>query len=243
MSVSNTAAATPCLALDLRSNERAVAQTRLWLAFTVWLGLILAVMPFDDAITAYLGSISPRHSLIRRLFVIPENLFRWWTLVAIGVALALRPDRFKLLRAYVVLLVGSTALLHTMKFLIGRARPDSAAFAAFGPYHFEMFGNPQVGFDSFPSGHTVTIVLIVLLLFRYAPRLAWISLIPALLAMTSRLALLRHFPSDVLGGVGLAMFCFCAGLRIFGAEAFPRLRARTSPVPPRVAERAQRTGA
>lgn len=58
---------------------------------------------------------------------------------------------------------------------------------------------------SFPSGHTLHAVGIVVVLFYFAPWAA-LGLLPiVLLIMTSRVVLGLHYPSDIFVGAGLGI--------------------------------------
>jgi membrane-associated phospholipid phosphatase len=86
------------------------------------------------------------------------------------------------------------------------------------------------GFDtSFPSGHTVRALLLVALVSAVWPRLTWPAVVWAALAVPALVLNGDHTPSDVLGGVLLAVLSVAAvetwlGSRA-GAPAPGRLRA------------------
>jgi len=96
----------------------------------------------------------------------------------------------------------SGALHHILKVLIGRIRPRylfSEDLYGLSPFTFEIARN------SFPSGHTQTIVAVCFALFLVYPRFAVLWLVIAGLVGVSRVAVLAHYPSDVLGGAYLAI--------------------------------------
>lgn len=88
------------------------------------------------------------------------------------------------------LVVGMTLVLpvlHTLKFIVGRIRPDSSMA------------------DSWPSGHSLTTMAIVLLIAPYLmPRMRVVAVLAASLVGVTRVLLVRHWPSDVLAGFGIA---------------------------------------
>ena len=127
-------------------------------------------------------------------------------LIARKTTLAETRDRF-LAHAYnlwfvVLTVLVSGALHHVLKILIGRYRPRylfSEDLYGLSPLNFEIARN------SFPSGHTQTIVAVCFGLFLVYPRLAVLWLVIAGLVGVSRVAVLAHYPSDVLGGAYLAI--------------------------------------
>jgi membrane-associated phospholipid phosphatase len=104
---------------------------------------------------------------------------------------------------FVVLTVLVSGVLHhILKILIGRYRPRylfSEDLYGLSPLNFEIAQN------SFPSGHTQTIVAVCFALFLVYPRLAALWLLIAGLVGISRVTVLAHYPSDVLGGAYLAI--------------------------------------
>lgn len=104
---------------------------------------------------------------------------------------------------FVALTVLVSGLLHhILKILIGRYRPRylfSEDLYGLSPLNFEIARN------SFPSGHTQTIVAVCFGLFLVYPRYAALWLVIGGLVGISRVAVLAHYPSDVLGGAYLAI--------------------------------------
>ncbi|MCA8970510.1 MAG: phosphatase PAP2 family protein [Planctomycetes bacterium] len=88
------------------------------------------------------------------------------------------------------LVLGLTLLLpvlHTLKVVVGRVRPD-----------FSMH-------DSWPSGHSLTTMAIVLLIVPYLrPSMRVVGILAACLVGLTRVLLVRHWPSDVIAGFGIA---------------------------------------
>lgn len=99
--------------------------------------------------------------------------------------------------------VASSGLLTDLiKFLGGRPRPEKwLTENLYGFYLFETSAKMQ----SFPSGHSNTAAAIGLTLWYIWPKSWPLGLALTLAVMTSRVALLKHFPSDTLAGAWLAV--------------------------------------
>ncbi len=99
-------------------------------------------------------------------------------------------------------LVAGSAFLHSLKFLIGRRRPrDDFEHGFYGmkPFAFDS------AYDSFPSGHAMTIFCLAVILSTIIPVLMplWLALAFALAA--TRALLVAHFLSDVLIGAAIGV--------------------------------------
>jgi undecaprenyl-diphosphatase len=69
---------------------------------------------------------------------------------------------------------------------------------------------------SFPSGHTAAAFLIATLIGHFSPILLVPGYIWALLVGVSRIYLGVHYPSDILAGLFIGLFCAFAGIMVFG---------------------------
>lgn len=104
--------------------------------------------------------------------------------------------------AFVVSLAIGSVILHSTKILLGRRRPrDELELGLYGwrPLGFDL------QYDSFPSGHALTIFSVAVILSGALPWLAllWFAL-ATYLALT-RVLLNSHFVSDVLVGAGIGL--------------------------------------
>lgn len=88
-------------------------------------------------------------------------------------------------------------MVQLAKRLIGRRRPSGL-----GPYVFEP-GAWQAAFHSMPSGHSATAVSVAISLGALWPRARPVLWLYALLVIVSRIVLMAHYPSDVIGGAAV----------------------------------------
>lgn len=96
----------------------------------------------------------------------------------------------------------SIAFVRLFKIIIGRARPD--IFLKKGVYGFYGF-EWNHHFHSFPSGHSMAAFTLATSLALLFPRFRTYFFSIAALLTTSRIFLLGHFPSDVIGTAAIAL--------------------------------------
>jgi len=104
--------------------------------------------------------------------------------------------------AFLASLAVASIVLHSIKLFLGRRRPrDELELGLYGwrPFRFDL------QYDSFPSGHSLTIFCVAAILAGAVPQLVflWFA-IAAYLALT-RALLNSHYLSDVCVGAGLAL--------------------------------------
>jgi membrane-associated phospholipid phosphatase len=129
-------------------------------------------------------------------------------------------------------LVGPVASVRLLKILAGRPRPYAVLAGRSGT---DWIGPTwQSAFHSFPSGHAADVVtgaIFASLLWRWPKSSVWWVL--AVLVAASRVALARHYPSDVLAGAVLAGAASFAIIRIW---VIPRLSLEVGDSPPQRAK-------
>ncbi len=104
--------------------------------------------------------------------------------------------------AFVVSLAVGSAILHSTKILLGRRRPrDELELGLYGwrPLGFDL------QYDSFPSGHALTIFSVAVILSGALPWLAVLWFALALYLALTRVMLNSHFLSDVFVGAGIGL--------------------------------------
>ena len=129
------------------------------------------------------------------LAVLALGLFPWHRL---NNSLKATLCRLQLLGLYVfVAIAGSGITNNLIKIAVGRARPRH--FEEFGVAHFAPPGLSS-GFQSFPSGHSVTAGAMAIIFILLLPRYKWIWLAIAGWVATSRIVVGAHYPSDAVAG-------------------------------------------
>jgi membrane-associated phospholipid phosphatase len=104
--------------------------------------------------------------------------------------------------AFIASLTLGSAILHVIKLVLGRRRPrDDMEMGLYG--FMPLAFNPD--YNSFPSGHALTICCVAVIFTCVWPHLwpAWF-VVAAVLAVT-RALLTAHFVSDVLIGAGIGL--------------------------------------
>ncbi|HEV7320423.1 MAG TPA: phosphatase PAP2 family protein [Ensifer sp.] len=108
------------------------------------------------------------------------------------------------LAAYFLLTIGTaSALVHTFKFLFGRARPE--LFAELGAYSLTPFATTDL-YESFPSGHSTAAGAFFGVFAMLLPKLRPMFLVLALTIGVSRVIVGAHYPSDVAAGLLLGLW-------------------------------------
>jgi len=104
--------------------------------------------------------------------------------------------------AFLASLAISSVILHGTKLVLGRRRPrDELELGLYGwrPFHFDL------QYDSFPSGHALTIFCVAAILSGAVPQLALLWCVIAVYLALTRAFLNSHYLSDVCVGAGLGL--------------------------------------
>ncbi len=132
--------------------------------------------------------------------------------VGISLALLLFPRTRRMgLWALVALLLGLLCTNVVLKHLVGRTRPW---LVVEGLTHLVVENDPL----SFPSGHTCAAFAAGSVWARFAERrwLKALCILQAVLMAFSRLYVGVHFPTDVLAGCAVGLFCGWLAWRLYG---------------------------
>jgi membrane-associated phospholipid phosphatase len=120
-------------------------------------------------------------------------------------------------------------LVHLLKFLIGRARPE--LFPELGAYSLTPFTGNDL-YESFPSGHSTAAGAFFGAFLMLAPRFRFVFIALALVIGVSRVIVGAHYPSDVAAGLLLGTWTAMAFAFIFArAEWLFRFDANGWPHP------------
>jgi membrane-associated phospholipid phosphatase len=98
--------------------------------------------------------------------------------------------------------VAGSVVLHVFKIFVGRRRPrDDAEHGLYGFKYFTW----ELQYDSFPSGHAMTIFCVAVILSAVTPALAPLWLLLATFFGLLRAFLTAHFLSDVMVGAAIGI--------------------------------------
>jgi membrane-associated phospholipid phosphatase len=104
--------------------------------------------------------------------------------------------------AFIVCLAVGSIILHGMKLIIGRRRPrDDMEMGLYGFVWFKF----RLDYNSFPSGHALTIMSVAVIASCVWPHLAILWFAVALWLGLTRAFLTAHFLSDVFVGAGIGL--------------------------------------
>jgi membrane-associated phospholipid phosphatase len=143
-----------------------------------------------------------------------------WLLVQAVIALGGETPLLREISDYAVALLASfvvaSLILHSIKIFLGRRRPrDDFQHGLYGFRYFTW----QLQYDSFPSGHAMTIFCVAVVGSAISPALTPLWLILATGLALTRALLTAHFFSDVLVGAAIGLLITRETLLL----VFPRL--------------------
>ncbi len=104
--------------------------------------------------------------------------------------------------AFLASLAAASVILHTIKIVLGRRRPrDELELRLYGwrPFHCDL------QYDSFPSGHSLTIFCVAAILAGAVPQFALLWFAIAIYLALTRAFLNSHYLSDVCIGAGVGV--------------------------------------
>lgn len=119
---------------------------------------------------------------------------------------------------YFLVSTGSaSALVHLVKFLIGRARPEM--LAELGAWSLTPFSG-DIAFQSFPSGHSAAAGAFFTAMALLVPRHFWLFLAGALTIGITRVVVGAHYPSDVAAGLLLGAWTALAAAYLMARQGW-----------------------
>lgn len=162
------------------------------------LALTIASLFFIDLHLSYLIAAAPRSpwaKLTSLLGSAPIQIAIWLAILSYS----LLRERFSSLSFDVLSkLSGCIIMCYILKVAIGRARPEWA------PLGFAPFTMSNLHY-SMPSSHSAIAMVVALSIGEKAPRWKGVAIGLALITAASRILLLRHFLSDVVLGILIAL--------------------------------------
>lgn len=104
--------------------------------------------------------------------------------------------------AFLVSLAIASIILHSIKIVMGRRRPrDELELGLYGWRIFRFDSR----YDSFPSGHSLTIFCVAVVVSGVIPQMAWLWFAIATYLALTRTLLNSHYLSDVCVGAGMGI--------------------------------------
>lgn len=222
--------------------NRPLATSSLWLlAATVV--LVLALIPLDpwlsqgaqrlpDGVVAFNRTITDFGTF--RWMIYGSGLLAVLAYVLHHIRHGARTLTASRIGLYFLLTTGtSSALVHLVKLLVGRGRPE--LFGEHGAYALNPFAFDNL-FHSFPSGHSAAVGAFFGAFAMLAPRLRPLFLLGALTIGVSRVVVGAHYPSDVAAGLLIGLWSAIAlaflfarrqWLFRFDASGWPRPKANS----------------
>ncbi len=138
------------------------------------------------------------------------------------IALAQETQLVRAISDYALALLASfiagSVILHVIKIFLGRRRPrDDFEHGLYGFRYFTW----QLQYDSFPSGHSMTIFSVAVVLSAAFPLLAPLWLVLALGLSLTRAMLTAHFLADVMVGAAIGIIATRQTFLLLFPNLFP----------------------
>lgn len=193
--------------------------------------LVVTLLPFDALISQRAQALPPAIVLFNER-ITDFGTFAWMiygsgTIAIIAYILhrISRTDSFSSrtktawrLALYFLVTIGSaSALVHFLKFLIGRARPE--LFVDYGAYSLTPFANEWL-FESFPSGHSAAVGSFFGAFAMLAPHLRLVFALAALTIGLTRVVVGAHYPSDVAAGLLVGLWTALMAAFLFARHSW-----------------------
>ncbi len=162
--------------------------------------LMAAAFPFDHAVAGFFHDHFPPHLIPATRFITTLGESQYILVPALLLMAALRKAQaskpFIAARNSFACVAATGILVQIPKYLFGRARPKAL-------WNSGLDGFYGITWDSsltaFPSGHTATAVAFALALSAIFPKARAPLFLYACFVAASRIVLLQHYPSDVIG--------------------------------------------
>ena len=164
----------------------------------------------DDAVLNYAQSIGGNQSLdlVMQIFTEIGSLFY---MILFSLGLFIKKDTRRLGLILILSVLAGTIVSAYLKESVGQERPklDFAGSPFPIPLEKDTYSFVGAGTNSFPSGHatrTATFALVIgIALSRRFPRGCYLLWLYPILVSISRVYVLQHYPTDVVGGIVLGI--------------------------------------
>lgn len=222
--------------------NRSLATSSLWILAATAV-LVVALLPFDPAISQRAQGL-PGAVITFNQRITDFGTFSWMIygsgLLVILAYVVHRISRNETLAGrtrtawrlplyFFVTTGATTTLVHLIKLIVGRARPE--LFADHGAYSLTPFAYDDL-YSSFPSGHSAAVGVFFGAFSMLVPRLRPLFLLGALTIGLSRIVVGAHYPSDVAAGLLLGLWTAIATAFVFARRDWLfRFDARGWPLP------------
>lgn len=228
--------------LQGKDMNRSLATSSLWILAATAV-LVVALLPFDPAISQRAQGLPSAIVTFNRR-ITDFGTFSWMIygsgFLVILAYVAHRISRNETLTGrtrtawrlplyFFVTTGATTTLVHLIKLIVGRARPE--LFADHGAYSLTPFAYDDL-YSSFPSGHSAAVGAFFGAFSMLVPRLRPLFLLGALVIGLSRIIVGAHYPSDVAAGLLLGLWTAIATAFVFARRDWLfRFDARGWPLP------------
>lgn len=205
--------------MDLRDREKEKNRTRyivmggalVCFAYIAYMISTRDTLSFDTAVRYWVYGL--RNPILSKIFITITYMGNWQSITLLAlVLLAVPKTRKNIGLPFAVISLASTVCYKLVKECFQRPRPDLAVRII------------EQGGYSFPSGHSmnglVCFGILIYLIRRYCPNRKTANVLTAFLALLivligcSRVYVGVHFPTDILGGWSLGLFCLMAVILI-----------------------------
>jgi membrane-associated phospholipid phosphatase len=187
------------------------------LHFCYLLPLVFLCFFFDESVAIYIKNLPTDHNIFFQFITeFGDSVYYFiigFITIIITATIVKKSSRKKLIQfsyllasyAFVIISVNTLVglLAQIFKHLIGRGRPKLVLIE--GAFKFKIFSFKSI-YTSMPSGHSVTVFSIALLLSVIKPKIKFIIYQVAALVALSRLSVQAHYLSDIVLGALIGTF-------------------------------------
>jgi membrane-associated phospholipid phosphatase len=181
--------------------------TKPWVMLSYVSLIFLSYFYIDQPLALWIASLNLKNFLVYIKAITIFGTYEFYLVALLGLAIffqygyrqQLWGNRFWFLWLCVLI---SNLICGILKVLVGRARPE----LLFKSHEYGFYGfQHHASYWSFPSGHTITIMSLVFALSILFPVYGWLYIMTGFVIACSRILLAKHYLSDVLVAMYLAL--------------------------------------